>query len=72
VAQPDLLAAERRAGRLEFDQRPALRREQFGHPAEQGRRVAADSDVPVRQQHRGPAAGPRYAVEDVAQHDQCA
>jgi hypothetical protein len=70
VAQPDLLAAERRAGRLEFDQGPALRREEFGHPPQQGRRVAADPDVPVGQQHRGPATGPRDAVEHVAQHDQ--
>jgi len=70
VAQPDLLAAQRRAGGLELDYGAALRREQFGHPPEQGRRVAADPDVPVGQQDRGPAAGPRDAVEHVAQHDQ--
>jgi hypothetical protein len=70
VAQPDLLTAERRTGRLEFDQGAALWREQFGDPAEQGRRVAADPDVPVREQHRGPPAGPRNAAEHVAQHDQ--
>jgi len=70
VAQPDLLLAERRAGRLEFDDGAALRGEQFGHPAEQGRRVAADADVPVREQHRGPAAGAGDPAEHVAQHDQ--
>jgi len=70
VAQPDLLLAERRAGWLELDDGAALRREQLGDPAEQGGRVAADPDVPVRQQHRGPAAGAGYPVEHVAQHDQ--
>jgi hypothetical protein len=70
VAQPDLLAAQRRAGGLQLDDGAALRREQFGHPAEQGGRVAADPDVPVREQHRGPAAGARHTVEHVAQHDQ--
>ena len=70
MAQPDLLAAERRTWRLEFDQGPALRCEQFGHPAEQGRRIAADPDVPVREQDGGPAAGPRDAVEHVTLHDQ--
>jgi hypothetical protein len=70
VAQPDLLLAERQARRLEFDDGAALRCEQFGDPAEQGGRVAADPDVPVREQHGGPAPGARHAVEHVAQHDQ--
>ena len=70
VAQPDVLAPQRRAGRLELDDGAALRREQFGDPAEQGGRVAADPDVPVREQHRGPPAGARHPVEHVAQHDQ--
>jgi hypothetical protein len=34
VAQPDLLAPQRRAGRLELDDGAALRREQLGDPAE--------------------------------------
>ena len=70
MTEPDLLAAQRRSRCLEFDDGAALRCEQFGHPAEQRRRIAADPDVPVREQHRGPPAGPRHAVEHVAQHHQ--
>lgn len=42
--------------------------DQFSQPGEQGRRVAADTDVAVHQQGGAPAAFPRQAVEDGPPH----
>ena len=70
VPQPDPFASQLPAGRLHLDQRPAGRREQLGHPAQQRRRVAPDADVPVREQHDRPAAGPRHPAEHVPQQRQ--
>jgi hypothetical protein len=65
-----VVTAQRRPGRLKLDQGVALRGQQFRGPAEQRRRIAADPDVPVREQHRHPAAGARDAAEHVALHHQ--
>jgi hypothetical protein len=70
VAQPDLLAAQRRPRRLELDQGAAFRGQQFPGPAQQRGRIAADPDVPVREQHGHPPARARDAAEHVPQHDQ--
>jgi len=68
MAEPHVLAAERRPRRLELNQGASPRREQFSGPAQQRRRIAADPDVPVREQDRHPAAGAGDAAEYVPQH----
>jgi hypothetical protein len=67
VPEPDPFPAQLTAGRLHLDQRLAVRREQFGHPAQQRRRIAADADAPVGEQHEHPAAGSRDPGEHVPQ-----
>jgi hypothetical protein len=67
VPEPDPFPSQLPTGRLHLDQRPAVRREQFGHPVQQRRRVAADADAPVSEQHEHPAAGSRHPGEHVPQ-----